>query len=234
MDLSGHVSQSSSATSSETSDADAEDENLLQPGADKINSSAQSPLAASTAQLEKQSGVAKDGKQGPAKPKSSWGLGRLFWSPENEYASGPELISLAGSARPADDFSPEVASSENPRLASVPSTAFKESTADTARLLQLDRKILKKLLAELTDGGIFYSQTFDLTKSTQGRWSGLKRERTAAALESAVNLKDQEPGMSIPLCQRADGRFWWNSSISKPFLEAGVRKRAYYKYIYRN
>lgn len=202
-------------------------------------------------------------------PAKSSGLGRWFWPTysENSKTASSQLVTWSESASPTslNSFLESSDGQSNAVTAAaaldskgkgkpVPKPLLDPSEAANLRLL--DARILKEALADLTSGGFFFSQDFDLTTCAQRKWRALtvevaqargtpyhskkhhhhKAEKGTAPNQpdkslpkaSETDIRTQDPSISEPLCQRADRRFWYNRWLSKNLTDVGVRSDIYY------
>ena len=147
-----------------------------------------------------------------AKPSLAFGLGRLFWSaPAEKSGDSPsELISLAATPTVSASSSLDASTLQQQASAAqkVPSpatvTTAAPSSPDAASLRELDKKVLRQVVAELTSGGYFYSHDFDITRCAQKSWEALKQEklgsRVAAPAEPAST--SQRPARAAGLLRK--------------------------------
>ncbi|KAF7338181.1 hypothetical protein MVEN_02043000 [Mycena venus] len=107
---------------------------------------------------------------------------------------------------------------------------------------ELEDKIVKEVIREFTKGGMYFAYTFDITRSLQHKQelvSKLQKRHSLLndlnALPSPDSVPAQgsedgktdvlvEPNPTLPLWRRVDRKFWWNEWMSKPFIDAGVRR----------
>lgn len=225
------ISRSSAASSAESSDEEDLDD----------SSSASQPPLGTDASTSRSSAKAKDA----AKTSLPFGLGRLLWPnvQAKHAAEASQLVNLANVASPPGSAtSPAEALdvANNAQVASSAETAGASQLSDpeAAAMRELDKKILKEALAELTNGAMYFSHDFDLTRCTQTRWQQLKEEKASATsrtqaserraslsvetVKQSIDLRLEEPSPLVSLAKRADRRFWWNNWLSKPLLDAGV------------
>lgn len=181
------------------------------------------------------------------------GFGRFLWSYKNrpepgeteelvdwaETASSPATPNSVGLEGAASAMAKDKAKAEN-----LPPSNPK-TDAEAESLKSLDKKILRELLVELSSGGFFFSQDFDLTTCLQSKWQALadeldkarnatgpKRlgsERHPSELKrhahGMADVRTEEPRASEPLAHRADRRFWYNRWLSKDIVDCAVSLR---------
>ncbi|KAJ8462179.1 hypothetical protein ONZ45_g18030 [Pleurotus djamor] len=99
---------------------------------------------------------------------------------------------------------------------------------------ELEAKIIRECIREYTKGGMYFAYSFDITRSLQHKQSLLDKSQKQKALlvdlnaiaSSEINDATQvalaEPNPTLPLWRRVDKQFWWNESLSKPFIDAGL------------
>ena len=250
------ISRSSTPSSTDSSDAEQEEEAVVKgPMASNISSE----------------GVDKNTKQSPTAVRSedqkaknprtslSFGIGRYLWPSlqAKHTAEASELVSLANTVTPprsatspaeaAELVNASAKMQDMPSLSNTASQAVQPGDSETASMAELDKKILREALAELTNGAMYYSQDFDLTRCTQTRWQLLREEKLAAKAKSkspkaaqrpdgrnvqagqaeedvSIDMRTEEPLSSTSLAQRADKRFWWNNWLCRPLMDAGVSR----------
>lgn len=208
------LTEISESSSSDTSDSESTDS----PGSFEA---AEEPMASALhlpgPNVDQSEGLGGDGKLSlqldaavsPAKPgptaTGTFGLGRFFWSSPShssgENATASELISITGSATPPVTASPSPSQVENSQSRPPPSTGDPEKLTaaspghpDAESLQALDQKVLKEAITEMTSGGFFYSQEFDITRNTQRRWLDLKEEKAHLAAEHQTGLSAKTQG----------------------------------------
>ncbi|KAK9894709.1 hypothetical protein P389DRAFT_100396 [Cystobasidium minutum MCA 4210] len=187
------------------------------------------------------------------KPAATYGLGRFFWSSKARVEEGDssKLVDWAEGATPPTtpasvdaDVTVKAIAKDQAASISPDSSKTKKTQAETENLKALDKKILRELVIELTSGGFFFSQDFDLTTCMQAKWQTLQDSIGAAKPASArrdqhqssskhshphhghkstVDIRGEEPRASEPLAHRADRRFWYNRWLSRDLLDTGVR-----------
>ena len=254
------ISRSSAASSTDSSDVEDENDHLA-AGPLSGNTPAapvKKQQTAETESLDSKASLAEQ-KAKRSRPSLSFGLGKLLWPSlqAKHTAEASELVKLASSATPpiSATSQPETEAvvdiAEKALKVPVPSEeaepAVRPADPEAASMVELDKKILREALAELTNGAMYYSQDFDLTRCTQKRWLQLKEEKLSARSagrspkpkqaipptgkaaeavdndEVLIDMRKEEPSSMLPLAQRADRRFWWNNWLSKPLVDAGVR-----------
>lgn len=230
------ISRSSAGSSSDLSDSEDEAEHLShRSGIVSFESETTIRTALSPKEKRPRSGL-------------PFGMGRLLWpnAQAKHAAEASELVNLATSAAPppsatspADgtDLVDVSGDTKGPdQSESIDEASTSSTPAELTAMRDLDDKILREALAELSNGGMFYSQEFDLTRCTQRRWQLLLEEKLATRAKGkafddslidpegipAIDLQKEEPSSRMPLAQRADRRFWWNRWLSKPLLAAGA------------
>ncbi|KAI0362423.1 hypothetical protein OH77DRAFT_1467127 [Trametes cingulata] len=102
---------------------------------------------------------------------------------------------------------------------------------------ELEDKIVRECIREFTRGGMYFSYTFDITRSLQHKHELIEKAKTQNALLETLNALDDskrlspvsdtvdvlaEPSAALPLWRRVDRRFWWNEWLSKLFIDAGL------------
>ncbi|KAJ7219415.1 SacI homology domain-containing protein [Mycena pura] len=115
-------------------------------------------------------------------------------------------------------------------LAPVPATAEEQHS-------ELEDKIVKECIREFTKGGMYFSYTFDITRSLQHKQEQVAKSQKQHALladlnalpspdSTAQNDNKNDPlielNSTFPLWRRVDRQFWWNEWMAKPFVNAGV------------
>lgn len=130
------------------------------------------------------------------KKSASFGLGRFFWSGSSQDGAADsdpsKLISMAGAATtpvpentdPLEKAGAGVGRAEdNAKSASILIHAeeTQQEQPDVSQLKELDKKILKEALAEMTSGAMFFSHDFDLTRCVQHRYEQIKEDKIAAS-----------------------------------------------------
>lgn len=105
---------------------------------------------------------------------------------------------------------------------------------------ELEDKIVRECVKEFTRGGMY----FDITRSLQHKQEEIAKSQkknellanlnalpspeSEAAQSQGVEAEGRkvnpmsEPNPTLPLWRRVDKRFWWNESLSKPFIDAGL------------
>lgn len=185
------------------------------------------------------------------KPASNYGLGKFFWSSKARTENGKtsQLVDWAGtatpSATPAVAVDVEVAASamlKDQAANDVRMPSSKKTDAEAENLKALDKKILRELTTELTSGGFFFSQDYDLTSCMQAKWQALQTDTGGGVKaqhmgeehqthhkshaghkhKSLIDISSEEPRASEPLAQRAERRFWYNRWLSRDLVQAGV------------
>ncbi|KAG6335856.1 hypothetical protein ID866_3246 [Astraeus odoratus] len=123
------------------------------------------------------------------------------------------------------DGEPELASS------TIPSGSTEEQHAE------LENRVIRGCIREYTKGCMFFAYHFDLTRSLQrkyeqhvkahardillGQLDALSPSHPINNPESDVDVME-EPSQALPLWRRVDRQFWWNESITRPFIDAGL------------
>ncbi|RXW13347.1 hypothetical protein EST38_g12505 [Candolleomyces aberdarensis] len=110
---------------------------------------------------------------------------------------------------------------------------------------ELEEKVVRECVRELTKGGMYFAYTFDITRSLQHKQEQIAKSQKQHALLQGLGAlpsddtsssglyspypKDgekvsalAEPNPTLPLWRRVDKQFWWNESMSKAFIDAGV------------
>ncbi|KAL1677413.1 SacI homology domain-containing protein [Schizophyllum commune] len=105
---------------------------------------------------------------------------------------------------------------------------------------QLDDKIVKECIREFTKGDMYLAYNFDITRCLQHKQEliaksqkqhALMDELTASQSGEVANSEGQgphtvnvldEPHPTLPLWRRVNRQFWWNESLSKAFVDAGL------------
>ncbi|TFK30155.1 hypothetical protein FA15DRAFT_726049 [Coprinopsis marcescibilis] len=109
---------------------------------------------------------------------------------------------------------------------------------------ELEEKVVRECIKELTKGGMYWAYTFDITRSLQHKQEQIaKSQKQQELLEGLGALPSSndaegypqspkyygekvsplaEPNPTLPLWRRVDRQFWWNEWISKPFIDAGL------------
>ncbi len=115
---------------------------------------------------------------------------------------------------------------------------------------ELDEKIVRECIKEFTKGGMYFAYNFgelgslnpltssyyffvDVTRSMQHKRDQIAKVQKETALLVDLNVLPinhqshrgnvSEPNPTLPLWRRVDRQFWWNESLAKPFIDAGVR-----------
>ncbi|KAG5635471.1 hypothetical protein H0H81_011112 [Sphagnurus paluster] len=109
---------------------------------------------------------------------------------------------------------------------------------------ELEDKIVRECVKEFTRGGMYFAYNFDITRSLQHKQEEIAKSQKKNELLANLNALPlpesevaqsqgveaegrkvnpmSEPNPTLPLWRRVDKRFWWNESLSKPFIDAGV------------
>ncbi|KAJ3576644.1 hypothetical protein NP233_g298 [Leucocoprinus birnbaumii] len=105
---------------------------------------------------------------------------------------------------------------------------------------ELEGKVIRECIREFTKGDMYFSYTFDLTRSLehkQERLAKSHKEHELLAGLGALPSQDSdfvgpepgtkvsaiaEPYPALPLWRRVDKQFWWNEWMSKHFIDAGL------------
>ncbi|RDB21105.1 Phosphatidylinositide phosphatase SAC2 [Hypsizygus marmoreus] len=100
---------------------------------------------------------------------------------------------------------------------------------------ELEEKIVRECVRELTKGGMYFAYTFDITRSLQHKQEQVAKYQKQHSLLAELNALPSpeavegtkispmtEPHPMLPLWRRVDRRFWWNEWLSKPFIDAGL------------
>ncbi|KAF8508378.1 SacI homology domain-containing protein [Gautieria morchelliformis] len=118
----------------------------------------------------------------------------------------------------------------------IASTAPAPSTIEE-RHSELDEKIVRETAKEFAKGGMFFSYSFDITTSLQRKQQQIAKLKQRSSLLSDLQALDEQPRVSLsseeaeefpepqpllPLWRRVDRKFWWNESLSRPFIDAGL------------
>ncbi|KAF8660603.1 hypothetical protein AX16_001582 [Volvariella volvacea WC 439] len=128
--------------------------------------------------------------------------------------------------------------------ATEPTEALKKILSATApppetaaeKRSELEDKVLKECVKEFTRGGMYFSYTFDITRSLQHKEELVTTQQHNAkgdANSKANSVPVQhtegghadplaEPSNTLPLWRRVDKQYWWNEWISRPFADAGL------------
>ncbi|KAM6500271.1 SacI homology domain containing protein [Amanita muscaria] len=113
------------------------------------------------------------------------------------------------------------------------------------RHVELETKIVRECVRIYSKGEMYFSYTFDITRSLQHKQERLaksRKEYTLLADLDALPSRDSlhasqhltqnmervnascEPYPTLPLWRRVDKQFWWNEWLAKPFIDAGLHK----------
>ncbi|KAI0780655.1 SacI homology domain-containing protein [Trametes elegans] len=118
----------------------------------------------------------------------------------------------------------------------VNSTAPEPKTIEEKHT-ELENKIVRECIREFTRGGMYFSYTFDITRSLQHKHELIEKAKAQNVLLENLNAPDYsqrlspvsetvdvlaEPSAALPLWRRVDRRFWWNEWLSKPLIDAGL------------
>lgn len=110
---------------------------------------------------------------------------------------------------------------------------------------ELEDKVIREVIRELTKGGMYFAYTFDITRSLQHKQEQVAKSRKRNDLlqglgaispppenSSRISYHPKldggevvplaEPNPTLPLWRRVDRQFWWNECMAKPFIDAGV------------
>ncbi|KAH9945870.1 SacI homology domain-containing protein [Epithele typhae] len=110
---------------------------------------------------------------------------------------------------------------------------------DTAeqRHSELEEKIVRECVREFSRGGMYFTYTFDMTRSLQHKHELVSAAKSKTVLLDKLDALDEsqrlgpatekvdvlvEPSAALPLWRRVDRRFWWNEWLSKPLIDAGL------------
>lgn len=107
---------------------------------------------------------------------------------------------------------------------------------------ELEGKVIRECIREFTKGDMYFSYTFDLTRSIEHKQERLARshkqhellaglgalpppETDSAGPELGTKVSAiAEPYPTLPLWRRVDRQFWWNEWMSKHFIDAGLHQ----------
>ncbi|EJD44199.1 hypothetical protein AURDEDRAFT_145215 [Auricularia subglabra TFB-10046 SS5] len=102
---------------------------------------------------------------------------------------------------------------------------------------ELETKIVRETVRLFAKGGMYFAYSFDITTPLQRKRQQVTKHRQHASLlhdldagesnASAADASEEidvlaEPQSTLPLWRRVDKRFWWNNSMSQPFVDAGL------------
>ncbi|KAI8458463.1 SacI homology domain-containing protein [Phakopsora pachyrhizi] len=129
-------------------------------------------------------------------------LSRLIWSPKPLVTinqSNQQLLTNAQSTIPDDIHD------------------------DKAGRLGLDKRFIRELNHELSNGGMYFALDWDITHTFQSNF-GNSLEKPLKPTQS-----DQKHHLSTtsPLHRRAKRKFWWNRLMILPFIKSGFDKLGY-------
>ncbi|CAO1634800.1 unnamed protein product [Parajaminaea phylloscopi] len=114
----------------------------------------------------------------------------------------------------------------NPSLADSLSVRDPAQAVEEANRAELEDKLVKEATRQWSRGEIFFSYDFDLTTSLQR-----KHEQAREGRQSPTNIAKgtstdsclfEEPRLSVPLCRRADRKFFHNEHMLLEFMRAGL------------
>lgn len=123
----------------------------------------------------------------------------------------------------------------------VQATAPAPSTSEEKHR-ELEEKVVRECIRELTKGCMYWAYTFDITRSLQHKQEQIAKAQKQHNLLHGLGAlpttesgsyspypKDgekvsplAEPYPTLPLWRRVDKQFWWNEWMAKPFVDAGL------------
>ncbi|KAF9014086.1 SacI homology domain-containing protein [Cyathus striatus] len=154
----------------------------------------------------------------------------LPMSPQEEQEALDSLM------KESQDGNAEVIGNILAATAPAPSSLEEQNT-------ELEDKIVRECIREFSKGGMYFSYTFDITRSLQHKQERVLKSQKEHELLSGLGAlpspessssdtakpKDGdkvwalvEPYHTLPLWRRVDRQFWWNEWLSKPFIDAGL------------
>ncbi|KAH7103991.1 SacI homology domain-containing protein [Auriculariales sp. MPI-PUGE-AT-0066] len=162
-----------------------------------------------------------------------------FWNmlpkrplPKSASAASPAIDTGRWFTKPSSDQPPpsEVVETIAAAMAPAPATADEQNK-------ELEIKIVRETVRLFSKGGMYFSYAFDLTTPIQRKRQQVLRNRHRASLLQELDALDNgsgqphdsdeidvlaEPQANLPLWRRADTKFWWNSALIQPFVDAGL------------
>lgn len=160
-----------------------------------------------------------------------------FWKTTQTPSSIAPGPAADTSSTAQDEAQPSVEEVNEILAATTPAA---EPATVEERNTQLDDKIVKECVREFTKGDMYFAYNFDITRCLQHKQEliakaqkqhDLMEELTASPSAGstdpevkgshAVDVLD-EPHPTLPLWRRVNRQFWWNESLSKIFVDAGL------------
>ncbi|KXN91495.1 Phosphatidylinositide phosphatase SAC2 [Leucoagaricus sp. SymC.cos] len=172
-----------------------------------------------------------------------------FWnriSKRDTSLAQPSGISTDSQALPQLEILDKLIHEANEKPAemidTILATAAPPPTTTEERHSELEDKVIRECIREFTKGDMYFSYTFDLTRSLQHKQEQLtkchKQHELLAGLgalsssETGPSSAGPKPGTKVsaivepyptlPLWRRVDKQFWWNEWMSKHFIDAGL------------
>ncbi|KAJ7582942.1 SacI homology domain-containing protein [Mycena floridula] len=149
-------------------------------------------------------------------------------TPDPSLSDSAEPVDLDSLIEEGDEVPAEVLGTILDATAPAP-----ESTEE--KHSELEDKIVKECIREFVKGGMYFAYNFDITRSLQHKQDqtvkSKKQNELLADLMPSSNSAEpiditvnplSEPFPTLPLWRRVDRQFWWNESLSKPFIDAGA------------
>lgn len=125
-----------------------------------------------------------------------------------ENRPGQAMASLQDIAKAASITTVDQPSLEEPPASDL----IARAQNDAASRERLDNKIVREVVRELRHG-FYFSYDADITRNLQYKTARPRKEGTEVL---------SEPDGDVPLCSRADPRFFYNRWMSRPLIKAGL------------
>ncbi|KAH8827011.1 SacI homology domain-containing protein [Flagelloscypha sp. PMI_526] len=116
-----------------------------------------------------------------------------------------------------------------PPLAPVSARKLESIINEQEPIQELEEKIVREIIREFTKGGMYFSYTFDITRSVQHKkellaksekQNGILADLNALPSDNHINAASEHPAPAGGML--LDRQFWWNEWLIRPFVDAGL------------